>query len=122
MENRLVTIIYFAGSAQSFDLPSPTMPTLNNPPDQGMFHTEVAMEIPGYWFEFGVQVGIKMAKLNEIEQVNNRDHVKCFLFVLNEWEELDPASVPFTWKSVIQILLKLKQKKVAKQLNTLLTN
>ena len=97
-------------------------PQINDPPDQGMFHTEVAKKIPHGWFEFGVQVGIKMAKLNEIEQVNNRDHVKCFLFVLNEWEELDPASVPFTWKSVIQILLKLKQKKVAKQLNTLLTN
>lgn len=120
----MVTIVYFAGSARSFDLPSPTMltPQINDPPDQGMFHTEVAKKIPHGWFEFGVQVGIKMAKLNEIEHVNNRDHVKCFLFVLNEWEELDPDSVPFTWKSVIKILSKLDHKKVAKQLNTLLTN
>ena len=93
-----------------------TIPTLqiNDPPEQRVFHTEVAMKIPSCWFEFGVQVGIRIAKLKDLEQTHNRNQGKCFLFVFDLWEALDPDEVPFTWNSVIQILRKLEQNKVAK--------
>ena len=118
MANRVVTIIYFAGSTKSSDLPllPPTIPTpqRNDPPNQAMFHSEVAMVIPGCWFRFGLQIDINIAKLQDLEQAHNKDQEKCFMFVFSIWKALDPALVPFTWKSVIQILQKLEQNNVAK--------
>lgn len=125
----MVTIFYFAGSTQSSDLQllPPTIPTpaaqINDPPNQAMFHSKVAMVIPGCWFGFGVQVDIDTAKLKDLEQEHNKDQEKCFMFVFSRWKSLNPTRVPFTWKSVIQILQELKQNNVAEAiLNQLLTN
>ena len=78
-----------------------------------MFHRKVVMVIPNLWFNFGVQVGITIQKLQDIEQKHNKDQEKCFLIILDLWEKNPPLNeVPFTWKSVLKVLKDLDQAKL----------
>lgn len=62
----------------------------------------VAVSLATKWRIVGVQLGLSVAKLDEIEVAYVNDCKRCFSAVFSEWE--NTASLPYTWSTIIEVL------------------
>ena len=89
---------------QSLDSP------LDDPPTQSDFMEYIVDEIPDKWRHFGVRLNIKLSKLNAIA-LSGRTPDMCFIEVYDIWKT--EMTIPFTWRTAVETLDKLKQKSLS---------
>ena len=54
------------------------------------------------WKLIGINLKIKISKLNAIEAQNHGDPMKCFIAIIHEWE--NAATRPYTWETIVDVL------------------
>ena len=77
--------------------------------------SEVAEHIDSKWKRIGIQLNIPYNKLTSIEQENHGRISDCFTAMLNYWH--DNTEPPFTWKTIINVLREVDNKRLAAELS-----
>ena len=68
---------------------------------------EALSEVISKWKLIGVGFGLKLSKLDEIEEKNRGDPMKCFLYVLTSWLNRNYNTSKFgepSWRQVVKVL------------------
>ena len=77
--------------------------------------SEVAPHTNTEWKRIGIQLDITQTKLNSIEMENPHSISDRFLAMLSCWH--DNATPPFTWKTIIDVLRDVDNKRLAAELS-----
>ena len=62
----------------------------------------VAATLPTKWRLVGVQLGLSLTSLDEIERSFSNDCKRCFSAVFQEWELQNTS--PYSWDTVVHVL------------------
>lgn len=62
----------------------------------------VAAALPTKWRLVGVQLGLSLGSLDEIEKNHSDDCKRCFSAVFSEWEHQNTS--PYCWGTVVHVL------------------
>ena len=88
----------------------------------GDLMNHVAAALPTKWKMVGVQLGLSLAKLDEIEASNFGNCKCCFSSVFSEWEKLN--TTPYSWSTIIDVLQTpcVEENRVAEDLRSYLVD
>ena len=67
------------------------------------------------WFQLGVELGLPMSKLEEIECNNSSNVLSCKLLMLQEWQK--QLSLKPSWCTLVDALHNMKKNSVAEQIS-----
>lgn len=71
-------------------------------PTHAQLMNRVAAALPTKWRIIGIQLGLSVAKLDEIESYYPQDCKRCYSSMFSHWESLGPT--PFSWTTVMDAL------------------
>ena len=77
-----------------------------------MHHLE---DIVKNWYQLGVELGLPMNKLNEIESNNSSNVLRCKLSMLQEWQR--QLTLKPSWCTLVDALCNMKENAVAERLS-----
>ena len=77
-----------------------------------MHHLE---DIVKCWYQLGVELGLPMSKLEEIECNNSRDVLRCKLLMLQEWQR--KLTMKPSWCTLVDALHDMKENTVADRIS-----
>lgn len=79
----------------------------------------VAAELPTQWQAVGIQLGLSIPKIKDIERSNHNDSIRCFSAVFWEWE--NQRTAPYTWETMLKALRSdsVKENRVAERIDSL---
>lgn len=83
----------------------------------------IAAHIPTKWRPVGMQLGVSISKLDQIEQDHPYDSNRRFSEVFRHWERQPSNVTPYEWSSVIEALNshQVSENKLASDVSLLLT-
>lgn len=78
----------------------------------------VAATLPTKWRLVGVQLGLSITSLEEIEKGYSGDCKRCFSAVFSEWEHQNTS--PYCWDTVVRVLQapSVEENRVAEDVRT----
>ena len=86
-------------------------------PSHSDLMNHVAAALPTKWRIVGLQLGLSLPRLDEIER-NHSDCRRCFSAVFSEWEQQETS--PFSWETVVSVLQtpSVEENRVAEEVKT----
>lgn len=80
----------------------PSSLKLSTYPSQSDLMNLVAAPLPTKWRLVGIQLGLSMSTLDEIENSHPHDCKRCFMSVFSAWES--QGTSPYSWTTIVEAL------------------
>ena len=91
----------------------------DSPAHSDLMNFVAARVLPTKWHVIGIQLGLNVTKINEIESYHFNDCTRCFTSIFSEWESQNTS--PYNWATIVEVLRMpcVEENRVAEEIEAL---